>query len=81
MDSIVDLVKDHWMVVAGTLGVLVGSAYVPFVRTMVFKGAKALMSEAFLKEAFLGLAEKYVKSTKIKLDDAWYRQLKKSIEK
>ena len=39
MDSIVDLVKDHWMVVAGTLGVLVGSAYVPFVRTMVFKDA------------------------------------------
>ena len=53
----------------------------PFVRTFIFKGAKALMSEAFLKEAFLGLAEKYVKSTKTKLDDAWYYQLKKSMDK
>ena len=81
MDSIVELVKDNWMVVGGTVGVLVGSAYIPFVRTLVFKGAKALMSEAFLKEAFLGLAEKYVKSTKTKLDDAWYHQLKKSMDK
>jgi len=81
MDSIFALVKDNWMVVGGTVGVLVGSAYIPFVRTMVFKGAKALMSEAFLKEAFLGLAEKYVKSTKTKLDDVWYLQLKKSMDK
>ena len=81
MDSIVDLIKNNWMVVGGTVGILVGSAYVPFVRTMVFKGAKALMSEAFLKEAFLGLAEKYVQSTKTKLDDAWFKQLKKSMDK
>jgi len=81
MDSILGFIKDNWMVVGGTLGFLVGSAYVPFVRSFVFKGAKALMSEAFLKEAFLGLAEKYVKSTKTKLDDAWYYQLKKSMDK
>jgi len=79
MESILGFIKDNWLVVGGTIGVLVGSAYVPFVRTLVFKGAKALMSEAFLKEAFLGLAEKYVKSTKTKLDDVWFKQLKKSM--
>tara|TARA_Y100001963_G_C6594730_1_gene359666 strand:+ start:497 stop:739 length:243 start_codon:yes stop_codon:yes gene_type:complete len=80
MEIIFGFVKDNWMVVGGTVGVLVGSAYVPFVRVFIFKGAKALMSEAFLKEAFLGLADKYVKSTKTKLDDAWFKQLKKSID-
>jgi hypothetical protein len=81
MDSVISIVKDNWAVVAGTLGVLVGSAYVPFVRGFIFKGAKVLMSEAFLKEAFLGLAEKYVASTKTKLDDVWFKQLKKSLGK
>ena len=81
MDSIIGFAKDNWMVVGGTIGVMVGSAYVPFVRTFVFRGLKALVSEAFLKEAFLGLSDKYVTSTDTKLDDAWYKQLKKSMDK
>jgi len=32
-----------------------------------------------LKEMFISLADKYVKSTKTKLDDAWLGQLKKSL--
>ena len=50
-----------------------------FVRTMIVKGAKALMSEAFLKEMFMSLASKYVASTKTKLDDVWLAQLKKNL--
>jgi hypothetical protein len=38
------------------------------------------MSEAFLKEMFIGLAEKYVASTKTKLDDVWLAQLKKNMD-
>lgn len=81
MEGILNWFKDHWMVVGGTLGVMVGSFYVPFVRTIVFKGIKVLASEAFLKEVFIGLAEKYTKSTDTKLDDVWLEQLKKSIDK
>ena len=70
-------IADHWQTIAGTLVALAGAAYIPFVRTLIVKGAKALLSEAFLKEMFVSLAEKYVASTKTKLDDAWFKQLKK----
>ena len=72
-------IKDHWMLIAGTIASLAGAAYVPFIRTIVVKGLKALLSEAFLKEMFISLAEKYVKSTKTKLDDVWLTQLKKKL--
>ena len=81
MESILNWVKDHWMVMGGTLGVLVGSVYIPFVRTIIFKGINVLASEAFLKEVFIGHAEKYTKSTDTKLDDVWLNQLKKSMDK
>jgi Tfp pilus assembly protein PilE len=71
--------SNNWQSVVGTLAAIVGMAYVPFVRMVLFKGAKALMSESFLKEMFISLAEKYVKSTKTKLDDVWFAQLKKSL--
>ena len=72
-------IKDHWLPVVGTIASLVGAAYVPFVRTFVVKGAKALLSEAFLKEMFISLAQKYVSSTKTKLDDVWLAQLRKKL--
>ena len=72
-------IKDHWLPVVGTIASLVGAAYVPFVRTMVVKGVRALMSEAFLKEMFMTLAQKYVSSTKTKLDDVWLAQLRKKL--
>ena len=74
-----DFLKDNWQAVAGTVVALGGAAYIPFVRGILVKGAKAFLSEAFLKEMFLSLADKYVKSTKTKLDDAWLGQLKKNL--
>ena len=74
-----DLLKDNWQVVLGTVVALGGAAYIPFVRGLLVKGAKVCLSEAFLKEMFLSLADKYVKSTKTKLDDAWFGQLKKKL--
>ena len=38
------------------------------------------MSEVFLKALFFDLAEKYVKSTDTKLDDAFLTQLEKSFK-
>ena len=74
-----DFLKDNWQAVAGTVVALGGAAYVPFVRGVLVKGVKVCLSEAFLKEMFISLADKYVKSTKTKLDDAWLGQLKKSL--
>lgn len=69
----------NWKTILGTLVALGGAAYIPFVRSWIVKGTKAFLSEAFLKELFLSLAEKYVKSTKTKLDDVWLGELKKRI--
>ena len=71
--------KDNWQAVLGTIMALGGIAYIPFCRSILVKGMKACLSEAFLKEMFLSLAEKYVKSTKTKLDDVWFGQLKKNL--
>ena len=75
----IEWIKGHWLPVVGTITSLVGAAYVPYVRTVVVKGVKALLSEAFLKELFVSLAQKYVESTKTKLDDVWLTQLKKKL--
>ena len=72
-------IADYWMPIVGVGASLLGAAYVPFIRVFIFKGIKALLTEAFLKEMFLSLAEKYVKSTKNKLDDVWFNQLKKKL--
>mgnify|MGYP000406777142 CR=1 FL=1 len=72
-------ISNNWQSVVGVLVALAGMAYVPFVRMILFKGAKALLSEVFLKEMFISLAEKYVKSAATKLDDVWFAQLKKSL--
>jgi|TARA_R100001244_G_scaffold131740_2_gene105626 hypothetical protein len=80
MEVISGWIKDNWSTAGGTIVMLVGAGYVPFIRSLLFKGLKALMSEAFLKEMFIGLAEKYVASTKTKLDDVWLAQLKKNMD-
>jgi hypothetical protein len=72
-------IQSNWQTIIGTLVALGGMAYIPVIRTILFKGLKALLSEAFLKEIFMSLAEKYVKSTSTKLDDVWFAQLKKSL--
>jgi len=74
-----DLLKDNWQAVLGTVVALGGAAYIPMVRGLLVKGVKVCLSEAFLKEMFISLADKYVKSTKTKLDDVWLGQLKKSL--
>ena len=43
-------IQSHWTSVLGTVGVLVGGMYIPFVRGLVLTGLKAVISEAVLKK-------------------------------
>ena len=73
-------IQNHWMSIAGTVGVLVGGMYIPFVRRMAIKGLKAMISEAVLKKAAVTMVGGLVKSTKNKLDYVWFAEFKKSVE-
>ncbi len=76
-----EFLKDYWEMILGAAAVLVGGWYVPFLRTMYVAGFKAMVSEKVLKAVFMGMAEKLVKSSKNKLDDVWFSQLKKNMDK
>jgi len=71
--------SEIWMYVAGGLVAIVGGWYVPFLRAIYVAGFKAMLSEAVLKKVFISVAEKLVKSSKNKLDDIWFAQMKKNL--
>jgi len=71
--------NEVWIYVAGGLAAVAGGLYVPFLRTIYIAGFKAMLSEAVLRKVFISVAEKLVKSSKNKLDDIWFAQLKKNI--
>ena len=74
----IEWVQAHWMAVAGSIVSVIALGWLPFTRVILRKGINVVMSEAFLKELFFDQAEKYVKSTKTKLDDKFLKQLKNS---
>ena len=76
----IEWIQSHWTSVLGTVGVLVGGMYIPFVRGLVLTGLKAVISEAVLKKAAIKMVEGLVKSTKNKLDDVWFAEFKKRVE-
>jgi hypothetical protein len=69
----------NWEIIGGSVLILVGGWYVPFLRSLYIAGFKAMLSEAVLKKVFLSVAEKLVKSSKNKLDDVWFAQMKKNL--
>jgi hypothetical protein len=73
-----ELIKEYLPYVGGTIITIIGLGWLPFTRLILVKGIKVLLSEAFLKALFFDLAQKYVDSTKTKLDDKFLAQLKKS---
>ena len=76
-----DWIKDHIITIVGTLAVIGGGMYIPFVRNLVFTGVKTIVSEAVLKKVAIQVVEKLVKSSKNKLDDIWFAEFRKNVEK
>jgi|TARA_R100000049_G_C1894545_1_gene46495 hypothetical protein len=73
-------IQSHWVSIVGTIAVIGGGLYIPFVRGLVLTGMKTMVSEAVLKKIAVQMVEKLVKSTKNKLDDVWFAEFKKQIE-
>lgn len=73
-----DFITNNWQSIVGTIITIAGLGWLPFTRTLLLKGLKVVMSEAFLKALFFDLAGKYVASTKTTLDDKFLEELEKS---
>jgi hypothetical protein len=73
-------IQSHWVSIVGTIAVIGGGLYIPFVRGLVLTGVKTMVSEVVLKKIAVQMVEKLVKSTKNKLDDVWFAEFKKQIE-
>jgi hypothetical protein len=72
-------IQSHWVGIVGTLAVIGGGMYIPFVRGLVITGLKTVVSEAVLKKVAIQIIGKLVKSSKNKLDDVWFAEFKKNV--
>ena len=73
-------IQSHWVSIVGTLAVIGGGLYIPFVRGLVITGLKTVVSEAVLKKVAIQIIGKLVKSSKNKLDDVWFAAFKKNVD-
>jgi hypothetical protein len=74
-----DWIQSNWTTVLGTIAVIGGGLYIPFVRGFVLTGIKTMVSEKVLKKIAVQILEKLVKSSKNKLDDVWFEEFKKKV--
>jgi hypothetical protein len=73
-------IQSHWVSIVGTLAVIGGGVYIPFVRGLVITGLKTVVSETVLKKVAIQIIGKLVKSSKNKLDDVWFAEFKKNVD-
>ena len=76
----IEWIQSNWMSIVGTVAVIGGGMYIPFVRGMVLMGFKTMVSERVVKKVAVQIIEKLVKSSKNKLDDVWFAEFKKKVE-
>ena len=76
----IEWIQSNWATIVGTVAVIGGGMYIPFVRGLVLTGIKTMISEAVVKKIAIQIIEKLVKSSKNKLDDIWFAEFKKKVE-
>jgi len=76
----IEWIQSNWATIVGTVAVIGGGMYIPFVRGLVIMGLKTVISEAVVKKIAIQIIEKLVKSSKNKLDDVWFAEFKKKVE-
>tara|TARA_R110000787_G_scaffold281659_1_gene393111 strand:- start:1448 stop:1684 length:237 start_codon:yes stop_codon:yes gene_type:complete len=72
-------IQSNLISVIGTVAVIGGGMYIPFVRGLIITGLKTVISEAVLKNVAIQIVGKLVKSSKNKLDDIWFAEFKKNV--
>ena len=76
----IEWIQSNWMSIVGTVAVIGGGMYIPFVRGLVLTGFKTMISEKVVKKIAIQIVEKLVKSSKNKLDDVWVAEFKKKVD-
>tara|TARA_B100000427_G_C15482604_1_gene583805 strand:- start:584 stop:823 length:240 start_codon:yes stop_codon:yes gene_type:complete len=76
----IEWIQSNWMSIVGTVAVIGGGMYIPFVRGLVLTGFKTMVSEKVVKKIAIQIVEKLVKSSKNKLDDVWFAEFKKKVD-
>ena len=76
----IEWIQSNSATIVGTVAVIGGGMYIPFVRGLVFMGLKTMISEAVVKKIAIQIIEKLVKSSKNKLDDVWFAEFKKKVQ-
>ena len=76
----IEWIQSNWATIVGTVAVIGGGMYIPFVRGLVLMGLKTMISEAVVKKIAIQIIEKLVKSSKNKLDDVWFAEFKKKVQ-
>jgi hypothetical protein len=76
----IELFQQNWVWVAGTISALIAGLYVPVLRGVIVAGFRAMLTEKIIKMVALSFLQAIVKSTKNKLDDAWFDEFKKAME-
>ena len=80
VNTMIEWIQSNWATIVGTVAVIGGGLYIPFVRGLVIMGLKTVISEAVVKKIAIQIIEKLVKSSKNKLDDVWFAEFKKKVE-
>ena len=76
----IEWIQSNWATIVGTVAVIGGGMYIPFVRGRGLMGLKTMISEAVVKKIAIQIIEKLVKSSKNKLDDVWFAEFKKKVQ-
>ena len=74
-----EFILNNWQYIAGIL-VAIASLKVPVTQKLIFTALRAMATEKMITLFVLKMIESLVKSTKTKLDDAWFEEFKNSFE-
>jgi len=74
-----EFILNNWQYIAGIL-VAIASLKIPVTQKLIFAALRAMATEKMITLFVLKMIESLVKSTKTKLDDAWFEEFKKQFD-
>ena len=74
-----EFILNNWQYIAGIL-IAIASLKIPLTQKLIFAALRAMATEKMITLFVLKMIESLVKSTKTKLDDAWFEEFKKQFD-